>query len=151
MLRIDGIVGHEEDANLSSALHRLQHHGAIEHAFVPEEDAGRRRLRLTTDRGTQCGVSLARHEELEDGAVLYIDENRAIILRVRTPKVLRLRPKSRESALHLGWNAGNLHWRVKFEGDDLLVMLDGTREDYLARLTDLIANGSVEVDDAPHR
>jgi urease accessory protein len=47
--------------------------------------------------------------------------------------------------LELGYHAGNLHWRVRFDGGDLLVALDGPRESYIARLEDLMADGKVEV------
>jgi urease accessory protein len=33
----------------------------------------------------------------------------------------RLRPVNPAAALRLDWNAGNLHWRVRFTGDCLLV------------------------------
>ena len=38
------------------------------------------------------------------------------------------------AALELGYFAGNLHWRVRFEGERLLVALEGPEEDYLSRL-----------------
>ena len=38
----------------------------------------------------------------------------------------------------LGYHAGNLHWRVRFEGEILFVALEGRPEDYVARLQELI-------------
>jgi urease accessory protein len=147
VLKIEHIIGNEADGALAPALHRLQHAGVIEHLFVPEPDARRRRLRLTTDQGTECGIALARNEILADGAILYLDEGRAIVVRVGEAKSLRLRPKTRLGALHLGWTAGNLHWRVKFENEELVVLLDGARDDYVSRIAELLSAGLVDVTD----
>ena len=145
VLRIERIIGNEADEVLTSTLHRLRHDGAVEHLFVPEADVGRRRLRLITDRGTECGISLPRADMLTEGAVLYLDKGRAIVARLGEPKSLRLRAKSQHAALQLGWTAGNLHWRVKFDGEDLIVLLDGARDDYVARIAGLLSAGLVEV------
>ena len=149
VLRLEGIIGSERDAVLSGKLHRLRHMGSVEYLFVRDTDMGRRRLRLNTDRGTDCGISLSRHETLEDGAVLLLDDERAIVVRAGTVQTLRLRPRTSEAALRLGWNAGNLHWKVKFDSGDLIVLVDGTREEYLARVAPLISEGLVDAIDAP--
>jgi urease accessory protein len=151
MLRLEGVLGNIRDASLAAAVHRLGHHGTVEYLFIAESDVGRKRIRLATDRGTDCAISLSRTELLEDGAVLFLDDARAVVVRVGAARTLRLRPDSIEVALRLGWNAGNLHWRVKFEGNDLVVLLDGPREDYVARLDALLAGAGVEiVDDHGH-
>ena len=112
-----------------------------------DADAARRRLRLLTDRGTDCAVSLERDEALVDGAVLLLEPDRAILVRVGAPHALRLRARDRTAALHLGWHAGHLHWRVRFEGEDLVVLLDAPEADYRRRIEDLLADGSVSVVD----
>ena len=147
MLRLHGIIGRESDPALKATLHALEHHDGVERLFIPESDAGRRRFRLTTDKGTDCAVSLDRDEELCDGALLFLDRSRAIIVRFGAQKTWRLRAADQQSALKLGWNAGNLHWRVRFDGGDLIVLLDGPLADYQARIAALIAEGSVcEID-----
>ena len=147
MLRLDWVIGRENDAALHDRLHELRHAGAIEYVFVGEAELGRRRFRTTTDRGTDCAISLDRGEELVDGAVLLLDPSRSIIVRVGETRIWRLRARDQEAALQLGWNAGNLHWRVRFEGADLLVLLDGPVEEYRARIQAPIAAGRVaEVD-----
>jgi urease accessory protein len=143
MLRLHGVIGRESDPALKSLLHSAEHHDGVELLFIPESDAGRRRFRLTTDKGTDCAVSLDRDEHLVDGALLLLDRSRAIVVRFGAPKTWRLRPASQEAALKLGWNAGNLHWRVRFEDEDLVVLIDGPLADYRARLAALIAGGAV--------
>ncbi|MGJ5180380.1 urease accessory protein UreE [Bradyrhizobium oligotrophicum] len=143
MLRLHGIIGRADDKAYARQLHTLEHHGGIELLFVPPQDAGRKRFRLTTDRGTDCAVSLDRDEELVDGALLYLERERAIIARFGEQQVWRLRARDAASALKLGWHAGNLHWRVRFEGDHLVVLLDAPVDSYRARIRPLIESGEI--------
>jgi len=143
VLRLHGIIGPSEDPAYRGLLHDLEHSGGIELLFVPPADASRKRFRLATDRGTDCAVSLARDETLTDGALLYVSPERAIIARFGEQAVWRLHPVDAAAALKLGWNAGNLHWRVRFEDDGLVVLLDGPLHDYRARILPLLEDGSV--------
>lgn len=147
MLRLHGVIGHESDPAFHDRLHALEHAGAVEHVFIPEAELGRRRFRLETDRGTDCAISLDRREALVSGAVLLLDPDRAVVVRLGEPKILRVRAHGAAAALQLGWHAGNLHWRVRFEGETLVVLLDGRADDYRARLLDLIDAGLVEAID----
>ena len=143
MLRLHGIIGHETDAAFQARLHDLEHHGGTHNSSMPPDEAGRKRFRLATDRGTDCAVSLDRDEQLTDGALLYINSRTAIIARFGQQSVWRLRPADPAAALRLGWSAGSLHWRVRFEGDCLVVLLDGPLADYRARLEHLLNGGEV--------
>jgi urease accessory protein len=99
---------------------------------------------MLTDKGTDCAVSVDRAEDLTDGAVLLVEAARAIVLRVGAPKLWRLRARDAAAAMQLGWHAGNRHWRVRFDGDALLVLLDGQLADNLARLRSLLDANLVE-------
>lgn len=88
---------------------------------MPPDEAGRKRFRLTTDRGTDCAVSLDRDEQLTNGALLYIDSKTAIIV----------------------WFGQQSVWRVRFEGDRPVVLLDGPLSDYRTRLEHLLNGGEV--------
>lgn len=144
MLRLHGIIGTAQDPAYQALLQDLEHSGGIELLFVPPSDAGRRRFRIATDRGTDCAVSLDRDEELSDGALLYIAPDRAIIARFGEQEIWRLRPADQAAALKLGWNAGNLHWRVRFEDDCLAILLDAPLHTYRARILPLLDDGEVE-------
>ncbi|MBN9508819.1 MAG: urease accessory protein UreE [Alphaproteobacteria bacterium] len=144
MLRLHGIVGRADDAELHQRLHALEHAGALERVTMEEADLGRRRIRLTSDKGTDCAISVDRAEDLSEGAVLLLEPGRAIVLRVGVAKAWRLRARDAGAALQLGWHAGNLHWRVRFDGDMLLVLLDGPLAEYRARLAALLDAGLVE-------
>ena len=144
MLRLHGIVGHRDDPQVHDRLHHVEHHGGIELLFVPPHEVGRKRFRLATDKGTDCAVSLDRDEELSDGALLFLEHDRAVIARFGEQALWRLRPRDAAAAVKLGWHAGNLHWRVRFEGDVLVVLLDGPPTDYRARIAPLLAENGIE-------
>jgi len=143
MLRLHGVIGHETEGPVRARLHALAHRRAVEYLFVPAADADRKRFRIPTDQGTDCAVSLDRDEALSDGAVLYLDEQKAIVVRFGRQRIWRLRPSDAAAALKLGWNAGNLHWRVRFERETLAVMLDRPVEDYRARVAPLLESGEI--------
>ena len=145
MLKLHGIVGSASDAPIARRLHALEHRDAVEILYVPDAEAGRHRLRLTTDRGTDCALILGRDETLTDGAVVLMEPARAITVRIGALKTLTLRPDGIEAAIQLGWNAGNLHWRVKIRGRDLVILLDGPEAEYLARIKPLLDAGSVTI------
>ena len=141
---IETIAGRADDPALAERLHDLRHRGAVEALFVEPVDLPRRRFHCVTDQGTACFIALPRSSQLFEGAVLHIDDDRAILLRVGQQQWLRLAP-SAGGALELGYLAGNLHWRVRFEDNCLLVARDRPLEEYLARLADLRQVGKVTV------
>ncbi len=83
--------------------------------------------------------------QLADGAVLLLDEARAVVLRVTEQRWLRIVAKDADAALEAGYCAGNQHWRVRFEPGALLVAMQGPAEHYLARLESLLRAGKIEV------
>jgi urease accessory protein len=145
MLRIDRVLGSRLETAFSEAIHRLDHRGAVDVVNIPVADLDRRRLLATTRAGEELAIALPRHQKLFDGAVLLIDDARAIVVRAATERWMRLEPRSIGDAIELGYHAGNLHWRVRFEGEALFVALEGRPEDYTARLGEMIAARRVGV------
>lgn len=143
MQRLHGIIGDRRDPEIARLLHQVEHEGGVEILHVPEADLARGRLRAATDRGTDCALSLDRDERLFDGAVLLLDRNRAIVVRAGAPQTLRFRAADRAAALRLGFMAGHLHWRVRFEGEEIVVLLDAPAADIRARIAPLLAEGQV--------
>lgn len=144
-LLLTAIVGNVSDATMAGRLHELSHDGRLEILEIAEQDAPRRRLRANTDKGTDCAVALPRDQRLSDGDVLLLEAGRAIVVRLGRADWLRLTPRDADAALRLGYHAGNLHWRVRFDGADLLVALELPRQNYLDRLAEFVAAGDVEV------
>jgi urease accessory protein len=143
MLRVERVIGSRLDAALSEQLHELEHHGGVDLLTIPLEDVARHRLRATTEGGVDVTIALPREQRLFDGAVLFLDADRAVVVRVAQQHWLRLEPRSIADAIELGYQAGNLHWRVRFAGEALLVALEAPTDDYLARLSDLIRDRRV--------
>ena len=143
MLRINGIVGYLSDAGLSEKVHSLQHQGLLEILLIQPQDVARHRLRSVTDKGNECQIVIPRDQRLGDGAVLLLDSERAVVVRITEQRWVTLVPSSSSDALELGYFCGNLHWRVRFEEDAILVALEGPEEDYLARLLTFIETGRV--------
>jgi urease accessory protein len=145
MLRIERVLGSRLEPGLSEELHRLEHRGAVDVVQVPVADLARRRLLTTTRDGEELAIALPRNQKLFDGAVLLLDEARAIVVRAATERWLRLDPRSISDAIELGYHVGNLHWRVRFAREVLLVALEGRPEDYIARLEGLIESRRVGI------
>jgi urease accessory protein len=145
MLFVETLLGARTDPGLHDRLHDLEHHGAVEVVQIASADLDRRRLLARTEKGEEVAIALPRDQKLFDGAVLLLDETRAIIVRAGEQRWLRLSPHSASDALELGYHAGNLHWRVRFDGDDLLVSLDGPVATYVARIEPMIDGGRVAV------
>jgi urease accessory protein len=149
MLKLDQILGDARDHAMEHRLHHLEHDGAVEFITLNRADTQRHRLRAMTDRGTECAVVVPRDQHLFDGAVMLLEANRAVVVRVEASQWLRFKPRDMHSALELGCFAGNLHWRVKFENGALLVAVENELDYYLQRLHHFLEDGrAVRMSDA---
>jgi urease accessory protein len=143
MLLIDRIIGSRLDPVLAERLKALEHRDAVDVLTVSASDMARRRLRAITRTGIEVAIALPRDQRLFDGAVLLLEPDRAVIVRLDEQRWLRLQPRAIADAVELGFKAGHLHWRVQFEGEALLVALDAPVEDYLQRLEGLLSSRRV--------
>jgi hypothetical protein len=101
MLLIERVLGSRLEPAFSKRIHELEHRGAIDLLMVPAADVARRRLRATTREGAEVAIALPRDQQLFDGAVLLIEPDRAIVVRVaaRDRRCDRARLSRRQSAL----------------------------------------------------
>ncbi len=143
-LLLTEILGALTDPDLHEALHRLEHRDQVDSLTIEPADLARRRMRITSAKGRDCALALPRSQKLFNGAVLALEADWALVVRVSEERWLRLRPRDAAAALELGYHAGNLHWRVRFEAGDLLVALEGPEETYLARLETQFSEGICE-------
>jgi urease accessory protein len=143
MLRLESIVGLATDATLAERLHHLEHDGKVEYILLSGEDTARRRLHVATDRGTDCAILLPRSDRLVNGAVLLLERDRAIVVRLKEEAWLGLVPRDTAAAIELGYFAGNMHWPVRFEGTTLCIALHGPVQGYLERLDHLLKDGRI--------
>ncbi len=143
MLRIEQVLGSRLDPALAEQLHGLEHQGAIDFLTVPAADVSRHRFRATTQGGTEVAIALPRDQRLFDGAVLVLEPDRAVVVRVAQERWLRLQPRAIADAIELGYHAGNLHWRIRFAGEALMIAMEAPMDEYLARLGALIRDRRV--------
>ena len=138
---LNTILGFASDPDMASRLHDLSHAGKVEYITISHAETARRRFRVATDRGTDCAIALGREARLADGAVLKLDASGAIVVRLTEQQWLAVEPADAAAALELGYFAGNLHWRVRFDGGTLLIALEGPRETYVERLAPFFEAG----------
>src|SRR5262245_2165145 len=143
MLLLDRIIGHASDPRIADALHHVGHHDGVEYLTLSEIDIQRHRLRAKTDRGTECAIALPRVEHLANGVVLLLDHARAVVVRMQETPWLKLLPRDAAAALEVGYFAGNMHWKVEFQGAMLCIALYGPLESYLERLVPMLTDGRV--------
>lgn len=137
------VLGTISQQDMAERIHALSHAGAVEFLTLNREDTQRRRLRGITDRGTEVMVALGGGDKLTDGAILSLDPDKAVVVRMSEERWLRLVPRDVDAAVETGYFAGNLHWRVRFESGALLVAMEGPPEHYLERLRPLTESGKV--------
>lgn len=143
MIRLTRIIGASENDEIAQQLHAIEHRGRLEEIVLERGDLARRRLRARTSTGTDCAIALPRIERLFDGAVLLLEDERAIVVRMEPERWLSLAPSDAAAALELGYFAGNMHWRVRFEGRILHIALEDEEQEYLSRLRPLMEKGGV--------
>jgi urease accessory protein len=142
-LMCDRVLGNAGDAAHRRRIHDLEHHDAVEVIRLPRGDLARHRLRVVTDKGTECAIALSRSEQLFDGAVLFLDDRRAVVVRAEPERWLVFRAANAAAGLELGYFAGNMHWPVRFEGDHLYVAGESGAQHVCERLHHLLDRGAV--------
>lgn len=140
---LDGIVGYASEATFSEKIHHIKHLDRVEYVTISPDDVARRRFRLKTDKGTDCAVMLNRDQKLSDGSILLLTADRAIVVRLTKRAWLSLDALDKAAALQLGYFAGNLHWKVRFDKDLIHIALEGPRQSYIDRLENQLSNGQV--------
>ena len=143
LLRINTILGSAREDSLAQTLHTLAHEGTLETIRLSSEDMHRRRLRAATDSGTECAIALPRSQKLEDGAVLWLDKERAVVVRTKESFWLLFEPRDTAAALELGYLAGNMHWQVELKEGVMRVGVNGNLEATLKRVAPLVDAGKV--------
>lgn len=137
------IVAEEQDPSVAARIHALAHEHKVETIFLDREDMARRRLRVKTDHGSEYRIALPRELRLFDGAILVLELERAVVVRQEAENWLSLNVANVATALELGYFAGNMHWRVRFNGEVLHIAATGELENILNRLEPLLASGAI--------
>jgi urease accessory protein len=131
---------------MADRLHDIAHHGVVELVHISRGDMSRRRQQLSSDHGTELALLLDRDAVLQNGSVLWLEAGRAVVVALDEPQWLVLRTCSPARALELGYFAGNMHWKVRFDGEALCIAMEGPRSGYLDRMAHLLGKGDVHVE-----
>lgn len=132
MRRVERILGNVHAATLwRKRFETALATGALETATLSPWDAQKRRLRVTTDAGSELGLILTDDTTLGDGAVLEYDEASGHLTVVRVPGqrllVLTIEGDEAETTamrgVRLGHVLGNQHWPARVEGRRVEVAL----------------------------
>lgn len=134
MIRVANILGNRTDPSLATQLRDLNGRGLLDVVRLAGDDVFRHRLRVTSEGGRDIAISLARGEHIYDGAVLCFEPDFAVVAEVDAARWLRITPTSKADGLLIGHQAGHLHWKVRFDGEDLLVLLETPVQEYVDRL-----------------
>jgi urease accessory protein len=141
MQTLTHIVGFATDHDIAHQLDALEHSGGVHYITLGKQDILRHRLRALTDRGDEFAIALPRSQQLSNGAVLLLEFDRAVVVRMAAERWLVLKARDTAAALEVGYFAGNMHWKVKFDGDAMKIAVEGPEQGYLDRLHHLLADG----------
>lgn len=144
--RIENIIGTSDSPAIAGQLHHLAHAGLVEYIRLSRSDLARHRLRVKSSAGNEYGIALPRSQHLSNGAVLVLEPERAVVVRLEEEQWLVLEPRDIPAALELGYRAGNMHWRVHFDEGRLRIAIDGEEQTYLARLETLVGDRVRKID-----
>jgi urease accessory protein len=123
---IEKVIG-----NVATIEENIPH---IERVFMESDALLKRVQRVTTDHGNELGIRLKENKSLEDGDVLYMDENNMIIVTVTPDDVLTIMPTSIQQMGEIAHQLGNRHLPAQFEGKLMLVQYDYLVEELLQKL-----------------
>ena len=147
LLILNHITGSINDEAFAEQIHALSHADKIEYIRLDPADLSRKKFKARTTTGRTCAISLPRDSRLENGSILHIEKNLAIVIKANALSWLQVKPKNIGMAIELGYFAGNMHWQVKFSSQYLYIALHAAKQTYLSRLHKYIADQSIEIID----
>ncbi|MHC3941874.1 MULTISPECIES: urease accessory protein UreE [Paenochrobactrum] len=130
MILVEKILGNIKD----TVWHERSHHAKVDHLVLEQWEAPKSRLRKTSEGGLELAISLPRSEHLQNGDVLYYDDENNIIVtaRIALKEVLVIELQGLEAlepleilrtCFELGHGLGNQHWPAVIKGSTVYVPL----------------------------
>nr|WP_205563146.1 urease accessory protein UreE [Cohaesibacter haloalkalitolerans] len=101
---------------------------------LDEEDRYRRRIQLTSDRGFDFMLVLAKAMRMDHGDGLQLEDGRIIEVLARPEDLLEVRATTPLALLQLAWHLGNRHQPVEIYEDHLRIRKDAVIADMLEGL-----------------
>jgi urease accessory protein len=107
---------------------------AVDCIALDAHDRHRRRVMLTTERGTRFLLDLAQATALRDGDGLILDNGAIVRVNGRPEPLVEIAAASADELARLAWHLGNRHVDVQIIGGRLRIRRDHVIEDMLRRL-----------------
>jgi urease accessory protein len=107
---------------------------AVDSIALDAHERHRRRIVLTTERGTKFLLDLPQATALRDGDGLLLDDGDIVRVAGRLEPLLEIAAVNASELARLAWHIGNRHIDVQIAGDWLRIRRDHVIEDMLRGL-----------------
>jgi urease accessory protein len=137
LITINSVIGNvDKDKKLREEYQVFCRKGMCEKIVVSRLESQRVRMRKSTDKGTDVGLVLAQGMVLKKGDVVYLTEEKMIVVEIEPETVAVLSFKSDDSRDHdmfglgvkIGHSLGNLHRPIKVVGETIYVPIQADTE-----------------------
>ncbi len=136
MMTVTSVVGNiRSDNRLMDVYQRLGRAKKMERVRLSRIEAQKSRIRRVSDAGTDVAISLELSSVLKHGDVLYVDENKMIVVEYEPEDVLGFKIKDELSgeqriaiAIKLGHIIGNLHRPLCMKDDTAYMPMESESE-----------------------
>jgi len=125
------MIFNEVVGNISEITNLDKYH--VEKVYINNEDLLRRILRVTSDHDKEYGISLEKGNNLNDGDLLYNQDNKLIVIKVNTEDVLVIKPDNITQMGKIAHELGNRHLQAQFEDGKMIVQYDNLVEEKLKK------------------
>jgi len=141
---VEGVEGNiNTDEPLRRLYAKLLEIGGVEKVFLSRKEAGKNRLRTTSNSGREIMIDVARGTTIRHGDVLSSDENRMLVAEwlPEETMIIGIMPAQDQNfraqtmlAIKLGYICGIKHLPLFVEGTEILIPVDeGSSKDDIAR------------------
>ena len=137
MISISSILGNiKKDEKLHETYQTLCQKGQCEKMTISRLESQRVRMRKTTDKGTDIGLTLEPGSILRNGDVLYQTNDKMIVVELEPENVAVLAFKDEDAtddelfevAVKVGHAIGNLHRPIKVNGEKVVLPIQADSE-----------------------
>ncbi|MHB1652622.1 MAG: urease accessory protein UreE [Desulfitobacteriaceae bacterium] len=126
MLLIEKIHGNIRDINILKLL--------VEKVDLEWFELDKRLLRKTTDQGRDVGIKLNRCKPLQQGDVLWLNDQEAIVVEVLKTEAIVFEPQNSKEIALICYQLGHRHIQVFLDGNQILTPFDPTLIDYFKKV-----------------
>ena len=116
------------------------HAAAIDRVVLSADDRHRRRLVLTTERGTRFLLDLSHATVLRDGDGLDLDDGSIVCVSSGVESLAEIESRTALDFVRLAWHLGNRHADVQILGSKLRIRRDHVLEDMVIGLGGLVTH-----------